>query len=121
VVSSTTREGVAQLGRAQRIRRGARLQARAASCTSEDQCGFGMRHRVVGVPVSNTRREGGTYWEMGLDVDQRDYRPVLGCGYPGGTAGNGSWALGLIVGINMIFGGASMIGMALAADADQLP
>jgi uncharacterized membrane protein HdeD (DUF308 family) len=35
--------------------------------------------------------------------------------------GTVAWALGLIVGINMIFGEASMIGMALAAEADQLP
>jgi uncharacterized membrane protein HdeD (DUF308 family) len=38
-----------------------------------------------------------------------------------GLPGTVAWALGLIVGINMIFGGASMIGMALAAHADQLP
>jgi uncharacterized membrane protein HdeD (DUF308 family) len=38
-----------------------------------------------------------------------------------GLPGTIDWALGLIVGINMIFGGASMIGMALAAHADQLP
>jgi uncharacterized membrane protein HdeD (DUF308 family) len=42
---------------------------------------------------------------------------VILAGLPGTIA----WALGLIVGINMIFGGASMIGMALAAHADQLP
>ena len=42
---------------------------------------------------------------------------VILAGLPGTVA----WALGLIVGINMIFGGASMIGMALAAHADQLP
>jgi uncharacterized membrane protein HdeD (DUF308 family) len=38
-----------------------------------------------------------------------------------GLPGTIAWALGLIVGINMIFGGASMIGMALAAHAEQLP
>jgi uncharacterized membrane protein HdeD (DUF308 family) len=38
-----------------------------------------------------------------------------------GLPGTVAWALGLIVGINMIFGGASMIGIALAAHADQLP
>jgi uncharacterized membrane protein HdeD (DUF308 family) len=32
-----------------------------------------------------------------------------------GLPGSVGWALGLIVGINMVFGGASMIGMALAA------
>jgi uncharacterized membrane protein HdeD (DUF308 family) len=42
---------------------------------------------------------------------------VILAGLPGTVA----WALGLIVGINMIFGGASMVGMALAAHADQLP
>jgi len=35
-----------------------------------------------------------------------------------GLPGTIAWALGLIVGINMIFGGASMIGMALAAHAE---
>jgi uncharacterized membrane protein HdeD (DUF308 family) len=33
--------------------------------------------------------------------------------------GTVAWALGLIVGINMVFGGASMIGMALAAHAEM--
>jgi uncharacterized membrane protein HdeD (DUF308 family) len=42
---------------------------------------------------------------------------VILAGLPGAV----DWALGLIVGINMLFGGASMIGMALAAHADQLP
>jgi uncharacterized membrane protein HdeD (DUF308 family) len=42
---------------------------------------------------------------------------VILAGLPGAVA----WALGLIVGINMIFGGASMVGMALAAHAEQLP
>jgi uncharacterized membrane protein HdeD (DUF308 family) len=40
---------------------------------------------------------------------------IIVAGLPGAIA----WALGLIVGINMIFGGASMIGMALAAHAEQ--
>jgi uncharacterized membrane protein HdeD (DUF308 family) len=39
---------------------------------------------------------------------------VILAGLPGAAA----WALGLIVGINMVFGGASMIGMALAAHAE---
>jgi uncharacterized membrane protein HdeD (DUF308 family) len=37
-----------------------------------------------------------------------------------GLPGSVGWALGLIVGINMVFGGASMIGMALAARS-QMP
>jgi uncharacterized membrane protein HdeD (DUF308 family) len=36
-----------------------------------------------------------------------------------GPPGTVEWALGLIVGINMVFGGASMIGMALAAHAEM--
>ena len=32
-----------------------------------------------------------------------------------GLPGTAAWALGLLVGINMVFGGAAMIGMALAA------
>lgn len=36
-----------------------------------------------------------------------------------GLPGTVEWALGLIVGINMVFGGASMIGMALAAHAEM--
>ena len=33
----------------------------------------------------------------------------------GGLPGTAAWALGLLVGINMLFGGATLIGMALAA------
>jgi uncharacterized membrane protein HdeD (DUF308 family) len=40
---------------------------------------------------------------------------IILAGLPGAVA----WALGLIVGINMLFGGASMIGMALAAHAEM--
>jgi hypothetical protein len=40
---------------------------------------------------------------------------VILAGLPGTVA----WALGLIVGINMVFGGASIIGMALAAHAEM--
>jgi uncharacterized membrane protein HdeD (DUF308 family) len=32
-----------------------------------------------------------------------------------GLPGSADWALGLLVGINMLFGGATLIGMALAA------
>ncbi len=34
-----------------------------------------------------------------------------------GLPGTAAWALGLLVGINMLFGGTAMIGMALAARA----
>jgi uncharacterized membrane protein HdeD (DUF308 family) len=40
---------------------------------------------------------------------------IILAGLPGAV----EWALGLIVGINMLFGGASMIGMALAAHAEM--
>jgi uncharacterized membrane protein HdeD (DUF308 family) len=40
---------------------------------------------------------------------------VILAGLPGTVA----WALGLIVGINMVFGGASIIGIALAAHAEM--
>jgi uncharacterized membrane protein HdeD (DUF308 family) len=40
---------------------------------------------------------------------------VILLGLPGAVA----WALGLIVGVNMVFGGASMVGMALAAHAEM--
>ena len=40
---------------------------------------------------------------------------VIFAGLPGSLA----WALGLIVGVNMVFGGASMIGMALAARSEM--
>ena len=36
-----------------------------------------------------------------------------------GLPGSLEWALGLIVEINMVFGGASMIGMALAAHSEM--
>ena len=32
-----------------------------------------------------------------------------------GLPGSAEWAIGLLVGINLVFGGASLIGMALAA------
>jgi uncharacterized membrane protein HdeD (DUF308 family) len=32
-----------------------------------------------------------------------------------GLPGSALWAIGLLVGLNMLFGGASLIGMALAA------
>jgi uncharacterized membrane protein HdeD (DUF308 family) len=45
---------------------------------------------------------------MGVDACKWDCRSVAV-----------AWALGLIVGINMVFGGASMIGMALGAQAER--
>jgi uncharacterized membrane protein HdeD (DUF308 family) len=36
-----------------------------------------------------------------------------------GLPGSFAWALGLIVGINMVFGGASMIGMSFAARSEM--
>src|SRR5438874_1415424 len=36
-----------------------------------------------------------------------------------GLPGSAAWALGLIVGINMVFGGASMIGMSFAARSEM--
>jgi uncharacterized membrane protein HdeD (DUF308 family) len=41
---------------------------------------------------------------------------VIFVGLPGSIA----WALGLIVGISLVFGGTSMIVMALAANAEAL-
>jgi uncharacterized membrane protein HdeD (DUF308 family) len=36
-----------------------------------------------------------------------------------GLPSSAEWAIGLLVGINLLFGGVSMIGMALAARRDQ--
>ena len=56
-------------------------------------------------------------WMLASGIVDLFLAAVILAGLPGAVA----WALGLIVGINMIFGGASMIGLALAAHADQLP
>jgi uncharacterized membrane protein HdeD (DUF308 family) len=55
-------------------------------------------------------------WMLASGVVDLFLAAVILVGLPGTIA----WALGLIVGINMVFGGASMIGMALAAHADAL-
>jgi hypothetical protein len=56
---------------------------------------------------------------MGVDACKWDCRSVSSWGNPDRTTGGIAWALGLIVGINMVFGGTSMIGMALAAHAES--
>lgn len=56
-------------------------------------------------------------WMLASGVVDLILAAVILAGLPGTV----DWALGLIVGINMLFGGASMIGMALAAHAGQLP
>jgi uncharacterized membrane protein HdeD (DUF308 family) len=55
-------------------------------------------------------------WMLASGIVDLFLAVVILVGLPGTIA----WALGLIVGINMVFGGASMIGMALAAHADAL-
>ena len=54
-------------------------------------------------------------WMLASGIVDLFLAAVILAGLPGAVA----WALGLIVGINMVFGGASMIGMALAAHAEM--
>ena len=54
-------------------------------------------------------------WMLASGVVDLILAVIIIAGLPGTIA----WALGLIVGINMVFGGASMIGMALAAHAER--
>jgi uncharacterized membrane protein HdeD (DUF308 family) len=54
-------------------------------------------------------------WMLASGIVDLVLAAVIIAGLPGTIA----WALGLIVGINMVFGGASMIGMALAAHAES--
>jgi uncharacterized membrane protein HdeD (DUF308 family) len=54
-------------------------------------------------------------WMLASGIVDLFLAVVILAGLPGTIA----WALGLIVGINMVFGGASMIGMALAAHAEM--
>jgi len=54
-------------------------------------------------------------WMLASGVVDLILAVIIIAGLPGTIA----WALGLIVGINMVFGGASMIGMALAAHAES--
>ncbi len=56
-------------------------------------------------------------WMLTSGVVDLFLAAIILAGLPGAV----TWALGLIVGINMIFGGASMVGIALAAHAEQLP
>lgn len=51
----------------------------------------------------------------GLDAAQRRRRPGAGKHYSPRAAWHGGWAIGLLVGINMLFGGTVIIGMALHA------
>ena len=53
-------------------------------------------------------------WMLASGIIDLFLAAVILVGLPGTVA----WALGLIVGVNMLFGGASMIGMALAAHAE---
>ena len=52
---------------------------------------------------------------MGLDAGERHYRPHLGRYHFAGLPGTAAWAIGLVVGINMVFGGLALIAMALHA------
>jgi len=54
-------------------------------------------------------------WMLASGIVDLLLAAVILAGLPGAVA----WALGLIVGINMVFGGASMIGVALAAHAEM--
>jgi uncharacterized membrane protein HdeD (DUF308 family) len=52
---------------------------------------------------------------MGLDAGERHHRPDLGHYLFAGLPGTAAWAIGLLVGINMGFGGSALIAMALHA------
>src|SRR6516165_6593061 len=54
-------------------------------------------------------------WMLASGIVDLFLAAVILSGLPGTIA----WALGLVVGINMVFGGTSMIGMALAAHAEM--
>jgi uncharacterized membrane protein HdeD (DUF308 family) len=56
-------------------------------------------------------------WMLASGIADLILAAIILVGLPGTIA----WALGLILGINLLFGGASMIGMAFAAHADALP
>jgi uncharacterized membrane protein HdeD (DUF308 family) len=68
---------------------------------------FALEHRAA--------LSGRWAWMLVSGVVDLFLAAVILAGLPGTVA----WALGLIVGINMVFGGASMIGMALAAHAEM--
>src|SRR5271169_6111257 len=69
---------------------------------------FALAHRAV--------LSGRWQWMLVSGIVDLFLAAVILAGLPGAVA----WALGLIVGINLVFGGASMIGMALAAHAEVL-
>jgi len=52
---------------------------------------------------------------MGLDSGERLIDLLLAALIVGALPGSAAWALGLIVGIDLLFGGWSLIAMALAA------
>ncbi len=52
---------------------------------------------------------------MELDAGKRHRRPDLGYFHFAGLPGTAAWAIGLLVGINMLFGGSALIAMALHA------
>jgi hypothetical protein len=52
---------------------------------------------------------------MGVDADERVIDIILALVILTGLPVSGAWALGLLLGINMIFGGLALIGMALHA------
>jgi uncharacterized membrane protein HdeD (DUF308 family) len=68
---------------------------------------FALEHRAA--------LSGRWAWMLVSGVVDLFLAAVILAGLPGTVA----WALGLIVGINMVFGGASMIGMALDAHAEM--
>ena len=68
---------------------------------------FALEHRAA--------LSGRWAWMLASGIVDLFLAGVILTGLPGAVA----WALGLIVGINMVFGGASMIGMALAAHAEM--
>ena len=68
---------------------------------------FALEHRAA--------LSGRWAWMLASGIVDLFLAGVILTGLPGAVA----WALGLIVGINMVFGGASMIGMALAAHAES--
>jgi hypothetical protein len=52
---------------------------------------------------------------MGLDASERIIDLILAAIIISGLPGTAAWALGLLVGINMVFGGTALIAMALQA------
>lgn len=69
---------------------------------------FALEHRAA--------LSGRWEWMLASGIVDLLLAAIILIGLPGSIA----WALGLIVGINLVFGGTSMIGMALAAHAEAL-